>query len=305
MANTDQQALEQMPDAVPVRRVFRLPWRSPIANAPGDLMDTVANAMVGAPIDTSDVVDQRAEDAADRAELAAGSAAEIAGQLAALVERLLGARTATSGGPPDHPDEVEVRVGEATPGPLARLTDAVARVVDAVAGTVYDYSGGQYGMAPLTGGDVRHERDRERKRAEPVAIIEEPVTVQEPGRSRLPLILLVLALAAAVGVGIWRRDRARELAGVAADRGRVVMRRAQEQGRVAMGQAQERARQLSQQARDAAQRRSLIAAPVITGALENTGTSGATVNPEVGTPDPGLASADAASAAGGISQPTP
>lgn len=312
MGNADQHILEQTPDPMPARRVFHLPWRSAVSDAPDAQVDVLGDVLTSAP---ANVPDLRAEDAADRAERAAGRASDIADQLAALVERLLGARSARPADQIDQAgpaDEVAVHVGEATPGPMTRVADAVARVVDAVAGTVYDYSGGRYGVAPLTSGDVRHERDRERKRAEPVAIIEEPDTEQESGRSWLPLIALLVALAAAVGVGIWRRDRARELAGVAAERGRVAMRRAQDQGRVALGQARDqaeqlrqRAREAAQQARNAAERRSLIAAPGTSGAPASTGTSGVAVNPEFVSPGQDLTSADAASAAGGISQPTP
>jgi hypothetical protein len=304
VGNANQQALEQIPDPMPARRVFRLPWRSAASDTPDTQIDVLADALTSAP---ADVPDQRVEDAADRAERAAGRASDIADQLAALVERLLGARGAAQVDRARPADEVAAHVGEATPGPMTRVAGVVARVVDVVAGTVYDYSGGRYGVAPLTSGDVRHERDRERKRAEPVAIIEEPDTERESGRSWPPLIAFLIALAAAVGVVIWRRDRARELAGVAAARGRVAMRRTQAQTRVTLGQARYQARQLRQRARDAAQRRSLIAAPTGTGVstLETTGTSGVVVIPEVVTPHPDLTSADASSASGGISQPIP
>jgi hypothetical protein len=160
----------------------------------------------------------RAAASAARAERASQRATTAANQMIAALNRIASLQTRTQAqvtGPQGSPTDVEIRVGEATESPLMRAADAVARAVIAAGETVYDYSDGHYGRTPVKATDIRHEREKERERAQPVAIIEghyERAGEKQGGRGRIVGIVgAVAALAAIAAVVFSQRQRIQQL----------------------------------------------------------------------------------------------
>jgi hypothetical protein len=159
----------------------------------------------------------RAAQSAMRAEVASRRAVGAASQMAGALNRILQARgngELRAVVEEETPTDVEIRVGEAAESPLMRAADAVARVLAAAGGTIYDYSGGHYGIEPVSADELRKERKREKRNARPVAIIEghyagdKAAEVETKGRSRTPLLIAGLAFGlAAVGVAYTQRSR--------------------------------------------------------------------------------------------------
>lgn len=209
------------PSPSPLQRLGNLVGARALLPSPNDGYDTGD--------DTGDAGDagnaaQRAEWSAERAERASRAASGAAAQMADALNRIV--RSRGDGGlratiQEETPSDVEIRVDEAAQSPLIRAADAVARVVAAAGETVYDYSGGHYGLEPVDAGELRRERQREKRKARPVTIIEgrytgdktsDKVEAKASGKSRTPLLLLGLALGVgAVGVAYTQRGRLRPL----------------------------------------------------------------------------------------------
>lgn len=154
---------------------------------------------------------------AERAERASARAAAAASEIVAALNRIVSIQprsVAQGTGTEEGPTDVEIRLGEAAESPLMRAADAVARLVTAAGETLYDYSGGQYGLPPVDASDLRREREKERERARPVTIIErheEDASRKQRRRARPLVIAGVLVVAAVLGLAYWQRRRVQAL----------------------------------------------------------------------------------------------
>lgn len=197
------------------------------ANSTGATPTTGIAAIGSAPADRAVASAEQAERAADRAAVAAN-------QVASLLDRLLTRYNRADGAPAtggDEPTDVEIRIGEAAQSPLSRAADAIARAVEAAGETVYDYSGGHYGMAPIDASELRRERKRELGKARPVAIIEGHYNDgKRDGGSWLPVAALILGVGAGVlGIAVWQRRRLQAAAAQALATGRRTLHQVQQQ----------------------------------------------------------------------------
>lgn len=175
----------------------------------------------------------RAASSAQQAERAADRAATAASQVVALLDRLLTRVTSpgvTAVAEAQEPTDVEIRLGEAANSPLVRAADALARVLEAAGASIYDYSGGHYGMEPVNAADLRRERKREHDKARPVAIIEEHYKGDErQGGSWLPMAGLILGVGAGLlGIAVWQRRRLQDAATQALATGRRTVQQVQQ-----------------------------------------------------------------------------
>jgi hypothetical protein len=155
------------------------------------------------------------------------------------VRRVTGRRTivplSTSDATPqassEPPAAIQIRVGEAARGPLARAATAFARSISSAGEALYDYSGGHYGLQPLDAKEVRHERQKQRDRAERVAVVE---VREQPGerqpRGWLPVAAAVLGVVVgASAIAIWQRRRLQAAATQAVERGKSTAQQLQQQ----------------------------------------------------------------------------
>lgn len=228
MPNAIQRMLERSRDAVPNQRAIRLPWQQPtFGERVAGTLDTLADqaASLGSSADNEGVMTPAASSDSDEptaAVRASERATAAANQLTAALNRLVSLQSSRAAhgsdvGTGEAPSDIEIRMGNAAEGPLARATEALARAVAAAGETLYDYSEGHYGMAPLDAGDVRREWKREREHAKPVTIIEGHYASEKRG-SRLPAILVGLAaMAGLAGVAYIQRSRIQPLISQATD----------------------------------------------------------------------------------------
>jgi hypothetical protein len=220
--NAIQRMLERSRDAVPNQRAIRLPWQQPtIGERVAGTLDALADqaTSVGSSADNEGVMTPAAS--SDSVEptatvRASERATAAANQLTAALNRLVSLQSSratrdSDAGKDEAPSDIEIRMGNAAEGPLARATEALARAVAAAGETLYDYSEGHYGLAPLDAGDVRREWKKEREHAKPVTIIEGHYASEKRG-SRLPAILVGLAAVAGLaGVAYTQRSRLQPL----------------------------------------------------------------------------------------------
>jgi hypothetical protein len=163
--------------------------------------------------------DARAARSADRAEWASQQAIGAANRITDALNRVLDARgqgVAQVAVKEEAPKDIAIRVGDAAESPLMRAADAVARVLAAAGGTIYDYSGGHYGLEPVDAHDLRRERKREQRAARPVATVEshhdgDTAAARAKRGSPIPLLVALAAGVGAVGVAYSQRGKLRPL----------------------------------------------------------------------------------------------